>query len=66
MNWPRVSLTVRDEKVEMLLAATVWSVSSRSAEAVGALRPPAPRELLAVHVVEAVADAELVAAALNW
>ena len=30
----------------MLLTAMVWSVSSKSAEAVGALKPPAPRELV--------------------
>ena len=32
----------------MLLMATVWSVSSRLADALGALNPPAPREFTAV------------------
>ena len=34
---------------EILVAATVWSVSSRFADAVGALSPPAPRELMRQH-----------------
>ena len=46
VNCPRVSLTSREESVAMLLTAIVWSVSSRSAEALAALKPPAPREFL--------------------
>ena len=34
------------ESVAMLLTAMVWSVLSRSAEALAAFRPPAPREFL--------------------
>ena len=48
VNCPRVSLTIRGESVTMLLKATVWSVSSKLAEAVAALNPPAPRELMLV------------------
>src|ERR1041385_9448929 len=44
VNWPRVSLTRRGESVATLLTAIVWSVSSKPAEALAALRPPAPRE----------------------
>lgn len=44
VNWPRVSLTVREPIAQMLLTAIVWSVLSSPAEADGALNPPAPRE----------------------
>ena len=46
VNCPRVSFTMRDERVAMLLTAMVWSVLSRPADAVAALNAPAPRELL--------------------
>ena len=49
-----------DDSVAILLAATVWSVSSRFADAVGALSPPAPRELMLVDMIQAVTNAELV------
>ena len=41
----RVSFTVREESVIVLLNATVWSMLSSAADADGALIPPAPREL---------------------
>jgi hypothetical protein len=44
-NCARVSLTVREDRLAVLLKATVRSMLSRAAEAVGALNPPAPREL---------------------
>ena len=44
VNWPRVSLTVRDESVKTLLAAMVWSVLSKPADELGAFVAPAPRE----------------------
>jgi hypothetical protein len=44
VNCPRVSLTVRSERVAMLPKATVWSVLSSPAEAEVVLSPPAPRE----------------------
>ena len=62
VNCARVSLTVRDPIVSVLLNAIAWSWLSRPAEADGALRPPAPREFSRDDVVEAVADAHLVAA----
>ena len=46
MNCIRVSFTTREDSVTTLLAAIVWSVSKRLAEALGALNPPAPRELM--------------------
>ena len=45
-NWARVSFTVRGDSVSVLLNAIVWSRLFKAAEADGALRPPAPRELL--------------------
>ncbi len=43
---PRVSFSVREEIVKMLLRAIVWSVFSRFVEAVVAFNAPAPRELV--------------------
>ena len=42
----RSSLTVRPEIVVVLPNASVWSMLSSPADALGALSPPAPRELL--------------------
>ena len=47
----------------MLLTAIVWSVLSSPAEALAAFSAPGAARVAAVDVVEAVADAELVAAA---
>src|SRR5436190_23177960 len=44
-NCARVSSTVRPDSVSVLLIAIVWSTLSSPAAAVGALSPPAPREL---------------------
>lgn len=46
VNCPRVSLTVRGERVTTLLTAMVWSVLSSPADALTAFNAPAPRELL--------------------
>ena len=43
-NCARVSLTVVDDSDQMLATEIVRSVLSRPAEALGALRPPAPRD----------------------
>src|SRR4029077_10904669 len=44
-NCARVSFTVRDDRLMVLLTASVRSMLSRAAEALGALSAPAPREL---------------------
>ena len=63
VNWPRVSFTVRGESVTMLLTATVWSVLSRPAEALARAQRAGAARVVAVDVVEAVANAELIAVA---
>src|SRR5581483_572888 len=48
VNCARVSFTVVDERLHVLLNPTVCSTLSRPADAVDALKPPAPREFCEV------------------
>ena len=65
MNWARVSLKVRGERVAMLLTATVWLVSWTAVPFADGVEAADAAGVDAVEPVEAVAEVELVARRLK-